>query len=36
MVMDGGLSVIGGYRNRSWGLPWLPGSGFTRCRPFAD
>ncbi|CAI8886484.1 hypothetical protein EMIT0P44_350035 [Pseudomonas sp. IT-P44] len=33
---DGGLSVIGGYQNRTRGLPWPPGSGDTRCRPFAE
>jgi hypothetical protein len=33
---DGGLSVNGGYQNRTRGLPWPPGSGYTRCRPFAE
>ncbi|MBT9268005.1 MULTISPECIES: hypothetical protein [Pseudomonas] len=33
---DGDLSVIGDYQNRLTGLPWLPGSGHTRCRPFAE
>jgi hypothetical protein len=33
---DGGLSVIGGYQNGPGGLPWPPGSGYTRCRPFAE
>ncbi|MFJ2281816.1 hypothetical protein ACIOUG_11790 [Pseudomonas sp. NPDC087803] len=33
---DGVLSAIGGYQNRLTGLPWLPGSGHTRYRPFAE
>jgi hypothetical protein len=33
---EGDLSVIGGYRIRLRGLTWLPGSGNTRCRPFAE
>ena len=33
---DGGLSVIDGYQNGLRGLPWPPGSGYTRCRPFAE
>lgn len=32
----GGLSAMGGYQIRSRGLPWPPGSGNTRCRPFAE
>jgi hypothetical protein len=32
----GGLSTVGGYQNRLRGLPWPPGSGYTRCRPFAE
>jgi len=33
---DGDLSVIGGYQKTIGGLPWGPGSGHTRCRPFAE
>jgi hypothetical protein len=33
---DGDLSVISDYQNRLTGLPWSPGSGHTRCRPFAE
>ncbi|CAI8811545.1 hypothetical protein EMIT0P74_10288 [Pseudomonas sp. IT-P74] len=36
VVADGGFAVIGGYQNRTRGLPWPPGSGDTRCRPFAE
>ncbi|MCV2220389.1 MULTISPECIES: hypothetical protein [Pseudomonas] len=32
---DGVLSVIGGYQKGFRGLPWQPGSGHTRYRPFA-
>lgn len=32
----GGLSLIAGYQKRSIGLPCRPGSGYTRCRPFAE
>ena len=32
----GGLAAIGGYQDRHGGLPWSPGSGDTRCRPFAE
>ncbi|CAI8818478.1 hypothetical protein EMIT0P12_20511 [Pseudomonas sp. IT-P12] len=32
----GGLSSIDGYQKRIAGLPWRPGSGNTRCRPFAE
>lgn len=32
---DGILSAIGGYQNGLGGLPWQPGSGHTRYRPFA-
>lgn len=30
-----GQSAVGGYQNGGSGLPWRPGSGFTRCRPQA-
>ena len=36
MGMDGGFPAIGGYQKRIRGLPWPPGSGYTRCRPFAE
>ncbi|CAI8933004.1 hypothetical protein EMIT0P294_30508 [Pseudomonas sp. IT-P294] len=36
MGTGGGLSTVGGYQNRLRGLPWPPGSGYTRCRPFAE
>ncbi|AMT88294.1 hypothetical protein AYO71_12305 [Pseudomonas koreensis] len=32
---DGILSAIGGYQKGLRGLPWQPGSGHTRYRPFA-
>lgn len=35
MGTDGILSAIGGYQEGLRGLPWQPGSGHTRYRPFA-
>ncbi|CAI8973967.1 hypothetical protein EMIT0P4_60197 [Pseudomonas sp. IT-P4] len=34
--MGGGLVAIDGYQDGPRGLPWPPGSGDTRCRPFAE
>jgi len=31
-----GYLPVGGYRNRGTGLPWRPGSGFTRSRLLAE